>query len=100
MHELKSIEKYFTCEDVSFPLPDKKYSGKQFMKKSRGRSCKMYNMLSTTTRKICPSTFRKYRPDFVKLQGKIPFRQSCCEVCQNFEFIMNSAAKYLNRASS
>ena len=65
------------------------------MKKSLGKSCKMYNMLASTTRKVCPSTFRKYRPDFVKLWGKIPFRQSCCEVCQNFEFIMNSGAKYL-----
>ena len=32
----------------------------------------------------------------MKLQGKIPFRQSCCEVCQNFEFVMNSASKYLS----
>ena len=93
--EIKSIEKFFTSEDSSFPLPDKKYSGKRFMRKSLDKSCKMYNMLASTTRKICPSTFRKYKPDCVKLQGKIPLRQSCCEVCQNFEFIMNTASKYL-----
>ena len=52
-------------------------------------------MLTSTTRKICESTFRKYKPSFIKLQGKIPLRQSCCEVCQNFEFIMNTASKYL-----
>ena len=52
-------------------------------------------MLASTTRKICPSTFRKYRPQFIKLQGRIPFRQSCCEVFQNFEFIINSASRFV-----
>lgn len=57
--DIKSITKFFSSEEVSFPLPDKKYSGKRFMKKSLVRCCKMYNMLASTTRKICPSTFRK-----------------------------------------
>ena len=65
------------------------------MKKSLSKSCNMYNLLAKMTRKVCESTFRKYKPKFVKLQGKIPFRQSCCEVCQNFEFLMNNASKYL-----
>ena len=65
------------------------------MKKSLVQCCKMYNMLASTTRKICPSTFRKYRPQFAKLQGRIPLRQSCCEVCQNFDFIINSASRFL-----
>ena len=30
------------------------------------------------------------------LQGRIPFRQSCCKKCQNFENITNEAAKYLH----
>ena len=56
----------------------------------------MYNLLAYTTRKIEPSTFQKYKPKSVKLQIKIPFRQSCCKVCQNLEFVMNSASKYLS----
>ena len=56
----------------------------------------MYNLLESTTRKISLSTFRKYRPKNIKLQGKIPFRQSCCKVCQNFKFVMDQASKYLN----
>ena len=56
----------------------------------------MYNLLARTTRKVCESTFRKYKPKFIKLQGKIPFRQSCCEICQNFEYVMASSSKYLN----
>ena len=31
----------------------------------------------------------------MKLQGKIPFRQSCCECCQNFQNILNEASQYL-----
>ena len=94
-HEIDSIGNFYESGDTSFPLPDKKHAGKRFLRKSLSKSCKMYNMLATTTRKISQSTFRKYKPKHVKLQGKIPFRQSCCEVCQNFEFIMNNASKYL-----
>ena len=68
--EIRSIGQFFTSEDTSFPLPDKKYSGKRFMKKTLAKSCKMYIMLASTTRKICESTFCKYKPSFVKLQGK------------------------------
>ena len=57
-------------------------------------------MLASTRRKIAESTFRKYKPNFVKLQGKIPLRQSCYEVCQNFDFIMTHACKYLNGVPS
>ena len=94
--DIKAIGKFFQSEDTSFPLPDKKYAGKRFMKRTLSKSCKMYNMLANTTRKISTSTFRKYKPAFVKLQGKIPLRQSCCEVCQNFEYIVNTASKYLS----
>ena len=70
------------------------------MKKSLAKGCRMYNMMASTTQKISDSTFRKYKPKFVKLQGKILFRQSCCEVCQNFEYILNSASKYLKGVPS
>ena len=52
-------------------------------------------MLATTTCKISRATFYKYKPKAVKLQGHIPFRQSCYEKCQNFENVINEAAKYL-----
>ena len=92
---IESIRNFYSTGDSSFPLPDKKYAGKRFLKCSLAKSCKMYNLLPTTTRKISESTFRKYKPKFVKLQGRVPFRQSCCEVCQNFEFVMNFATKHL-----
>ena len=85
---IKSICDFYKSDDCSFPLSDKKYTGKRFMKQSLSKNCKMYNLLPTTTRKISASTFRKYKPRYVKLQGKIPLRQSC-EVCQNFDFIVS-----------
>ena len=97
---IKSIGNFFQTDDTSFPLPDKKYSGQRFLKHSVAKSCKMYNMLASTRRKIAESTFRKYKPNFVKLQGKIHLRQSCCKVCQNFDFIMTHACKYLNGVPS
>ena len=100
MDDIKSIENFFQTDDTSFPLPDKKHAGKRFLKHSVSKSCKMYNLLASTRRKIAESTFRKYKPNFVKLQGKIPLRQSCCEVCQNFDFVMAHACKYLTGVPS
>ena len=82
-------------DEVTFPLPEAKYSGKCFFRTSVLRSQKMYNMLHTTTRKISLSTYYKYRPKKFCLQGKIPFRQSCCEHCQNFEAVIDEMAKYM-----
>ena len=89
---INSIQSFFQSDETSFPLPDKKYVGKRFMKRSLKKKWKMYNLLSTSTRKISVGTFQKYNPTSVKLQSKIPFWQSCCEVYQNFEFIMEQAA--------
>ena len=94
--DIESIGQFYQSDVSSFPLPDKKFAGKRFMRRSLAKSCKMYNLLPSTTRKICHSTFRKYKPKYVKLQGKIPLRQSCCEVCQNFEYVVGQASRYLD----
>ena len=59
-------------------------------------STRMYNLCQSTTRKISTSTYYHYKPKAVKLQGRIPFRQSCCKRCQNFQNILNEASKYLS----
>ena len=56
----------------------------------------MYNLLNTTTHKISLATSYQYKAKAVKFQGKIPFRQSCCEKCQNVENIIEQASKYLS----
>ena len=65
------------------------------MRFSLKKSARMYNMCSSTTRKISVATYHKYKPKSVKLQGRIPFRQSCCERCQNFENILCDASKHM-----
>ena len=59
-------------------------------------SARMYNLAESTRRKISISTYYHYKPKAVKLQGHIPFRQSCCEWCQNFENVLNEASKFLS----
>ena len=95
-HDIESIGQFYQSDVSSFPLPNKKFAGKRFMRRSLAKSCKMYNLLPSTTRKICHSTFCKYKPKYVKLQGKIPLQQSCCEVCQNFEYVVGQASRYLD----
>ena len=94
--QIKDIQAYYNHDDVSFPLPDKKYANKRFLCTSVSKCAKMYNMLASTTRKKSTATFYKYKPKCVKLQGHIPFRQSCCEKCQNFENVITEAAKCLH----
>ena len=57
------------------------------------KSARMYNLADSTRRKISTSTYYQYKPKAVKLQGRIPYRQSCCECCQN---IVQEASKYMS----
>ena len=60
--DTSDIEAHFQSEDISFPLPDKKYTGKCFMRQSVKKSLTMYNLLSTTTHQISLSTYYRYKP--------------------------------------
>ena len=93
--QVDSIRQHYEGDDVSFPLPDKNYQDKRFMRFSLKKSARMYNMCSSTTRKISVATYHKYKPKSVKLQGRIPFRQSCCGRCRNFENILCDASKHM-----
>ena len=93
--EIESIQQHYQSDEVSFPLPDKKYHGKRFLRFNVNKCTRMYNMCCDTTRKISAATYHRYNPKTVKLQGQIPFRQSCCKKCQNFENILCDSSKYL-----
>ena len=82
-------------DDVTFPLPDRKYVNQKFFCNSIKRAQRMYNMLPSTTQKISLSTYCKYRPKNFKLQGKIPFHQSCCERSQNFDNVVGEINKFM-----
>ena len=71
--EVSDIQSHFESDDNTFPLPDKKFEGKRFMRQSVKKSLRMYNDLATTSRKISLSTYYRYKPKNVKFQGKIPF---------------------------
>ena len=94
--QVRHIRDHFTEDDISFPMPEAKFSGKRFMRGSMQKCHKMYNQLKSTTRTIGLSTYYKYKPKTVKLQGKIPFRQSCCERCENFTNLMKEGNKYMS----
>ena len=93
--QVNDIQSHFTSDDISFPLPDKKFEGKCFMHNSVQKSLKMYNLLASTTCKILLATYYRYKPKSVKFQGKIPFHKRCCKKCQNIENIIEQASKYM-----
>ena len=69
-HEIKVIGKFFTSEDTSFPLPDKKYSGKRFMKGSLAKSCRMYNLLAIQQERYVRVLFRSINQTLLNYKGK------------------------------
>ena len=91
----EDIDKFLNSEDASIPLPDKKHAGKRFLKSSLKQTLNMYHLLDKTRRKISLTTLRHYRSKYVKLRGQIPMRQSCCEVCTNFENILSKMSRHL-----
>ena len=93
--EIDDIREHMKSDDVTFPLPDHKYVTQRFFHNSIKRAQRMYNMLPSTTWKISLSTYCKYRPKNFKLQGKIPFHQSYCERCQNFDNVVEEINKFM-----
>ena len=93
--QIQDIQAHYNSDEISFPLPDKKFANKRFLRTSITKCQQMYNLLASTTCKISTATYHRYKPKAVKLQGCIPFCQSCCKKCQNFENANDEASKYL-----
>ena len=93
--QIDDIQNHMQSEEVTFLLSDTKYASKHFFKTSISKAQKMYNVLPNCTCKISLSTYYKYRPRRFKLQGKIPFCQSCCECCQNFEVVIEKICTFM-----
>lgn len=98
--DIRKITEHMQEDGVSMPLPDKKHAGKRFFRSSVRVCHNMYNILPSTSRKISLSTYYKYKPKHIKLQGKIPYRQSVCERCENFERVIEMSSKYLEGVPS
>ena len=43
--DIELIQNHYTSEEVSFPMPDKKFVGKRFMRSIVSKAHKMYNLL-------------------------------------------------------
>lgn len=81
---IEAIQSHMESEEISFPLPDCKFAGKRFMQTSIKKALDMYNISEATKRPVSLATLYHYQPKHVKLKGKIPLRQSCCEKMPKF----------------
>ena len=50
--QIQDIQSHYTSDEISFPLPNKKFTDKRFMRTSIAKSRHMYNLLTSMTRKI------------------------------------------------
>ena len=94
--DIASMQEHYISDPISFPLQDKKYERKCFMRFNVQKSARMYNLADSNRWKISSATYHRHKPKAVKLQGRIPYRQSCCEKCQNCENIVHEASKYMS----
>ena len=92
---VSAIQEHMCLEEISFPVPDWKYAGKRFMHTSMKKTLDMYNLSEKMNRRISLATLYRHRPKHVKLQGKIPLHQACCEKCLNFDNVSKIISQYL-----
>ena len=64
---IQEIQNHFYSDEISFPVPDKKYAGKRFLRTNIKQCLNMYNVMESTTTKISLSTLNRLRPKQVKL---------------------------------
>ena len=85
--KIDDIKSHYESEEISFPLPDKKYVRKRFMHIALAKAHKMYNLLPSTTHKISASTYYKYKPKAIKLQGKIAFSRAAAKSVRTLKIL-------------
>ena len=78
----------FLDDEVSYSLPDVKYSHLRFMSCTISEAYnKHYLVKSTSERKMGESTFAALKPLFVRSIAETPLRGCKCEYCQNLGLI-------------
>ena len=78
----------FLDDEVSYSLPDVKYSHLRFMSCTIADAYnKHYLVKSTSKRKVGQSTFAGLKPLFVRSISETPLRGCKCEYCQNLGLI-------------
>ena len=80
---------YFDPE-VSYCLPDKKYSHLRFMSCTIDEAYTHYLDKSTSERKMARSTFAELKPLFIRSIAETPIRGCKCEYCQNIGLIRDT----------
>ena len=72
-------------EEVSYSLPDEKYSHLRFMSCTIAEAYKNHYLTkSVSERKMGQSTFASLKPLFIRSISETPIRGCKCEYCQNF----------------
>ena len=78
------VLKVYNDEEVSYLLPDIKYSGLRFMYFTLHEAYEVYLRKCSRKRKVAEKTFESLKPKCVKTVQDMPLRGARCEYCANF----------------
>ena len=82
--EMKSdVVRIYQDDEVSYCLPDVKYSGLRFMSITIEEAYKIYLKKCTTERKAASKTFAALKPRWIRTMQQTPMRGSRCDYCTN-----------------
>ena len=83
-HVRDEVKKIYSDEEVSYTLPDVRFSNYRFMSMTLKEAYEVYLRKCQTQRKVAESTFCAMKPKTIHTVQETPLRGCKCEYCQNF----------------
>ena len=77
------VKRIYSDEEVSYTLPDIRFSNYQFMNMTLKEAYQVYLRKCQTDRKVADSTFSTMKPKLIHTVQETPLRGCKCEYCQN-----------------
>ena len=74
----------YNDDEVSYSLPDMKYSGLRFMFFTLHEAYGVYLKKCNKKRKVAEKTFEALKPKYIRTVNETPLRGAQCEYCANF----------------
>ena len=78
------VIRIYNDNEVSYSLPDMKYTGMRFMLFTLSEAYSVYLRKCTTKRQVAEKTFESLKPKHIRMLQETPLWGAHCEYCANF----------------
>ena len=84
------VKMIYSDEEVSYTLPDIRFSNYQFMSMTLKEAYQVYLRKCQTDRKVADSTFSAMKPKMIRTVQETPLHGCKCEYCQNLGLLQET----------